>query len=281
MTSRVVWVLGLLSLGWQSCQPFEASTHNNWLAYYQDEAAPEAFSDYGLLVFDSQYHPPIPALAAAGKTILGYISLGEVEGYRAHFGMVRAEGILFDENPNWPGSYFVDLRSALWRDRVLGHLIPKILNRGFHGLFLDTLDNAAYLESTDPVKYRGMRQSAAKLVMEIRSHFPSILIMMNRAYEILPEVAGHIDMELAESCFSDFDFSSKQYRRVPQQEYQQQVQELQRIRALHPGLEIFTLDYWDPSDDQGIRTIYREQESNGFNPYVATVELDRIVPRPR
>ena len=280
MTSRAVWILTLLSLGWQSCQPFEASTRIDWLAYYRDEAPPEAFSDYELLVFDSEHHPPIPPLADAGKTILGYISLGEVESYRSYFGTVHAEGILLDENPNWPGSYFVDLRDALWRDRVLNQLIPKILNRGFHGLFLDTLDNPAYLESTDPVKFRGMSQSAAKLVTEIRSHFPSILIMMNRAYEILPEVAGHIDMELAESCFSDFDFSSKQYRRVPQQEYQRQVQLLHGIRTQHPGLEIFTLDYWDPSDDEGIRTIYREQESNGFNPYVATVELDRIVPRP-
>ncbi len=267
-------------MGWQSCAPFEASTHAKWLAYYSDEAAPGAFADYHLLVFDSESHPPISPLVDAGTTILGYISLGEVERYRSYFSTVHAEGILLDENPNWPGSYFVDLRSALWRDRVLDHLIPEILDSGFHGLFLDTLDNAAYLESTDAVRFRGMTSSSAKLVAEIRGRFPSIRIMMNRAYAILPEVADYIDMELAESCFTDFDFSSKQYRRVPDEEYQRQVQLLQGIRTRHPGLEIFTLDYWDPSDDEGIRTIYGEQESNGFNPYVATVELDRIVPRP-
>ena len=45
-------------------------------------------------------------------------------------------------------------------------------------------------------------------------------------------------------------------------------------------LEIFTLDYWDPADPAGIARIYREQRDNGFEPYVSTVELDRIIPEP-
>lgn len=41
-----------------------------------------------------------------------------------------------------------------------------------------------------------------------------------------------------------------------------------------------TLDYWNPADTAGLRRIYRAQRANGFLPYVATVELDRLVPEP-
>jgi len=63
--------------------------------------------------------------------------------------------------------------------------------------------------------------------------------------------------------------------------YREQVKLLQAVQKRRPGLKIFTLDYWDPADIAGVTRIYREQRANGFEPYVATVELDRIVREPR
>jgi hypothetical protein len=47
-----------------------------------------------------------------------------------------------------------------------------------------------------------------------------------------------------------------------------------------PRLRLFTLDYWDPEDSDGLAEIYRAQRCAGFIPYVATPDLTRIVPEP-
>ena len=166
-------------------------------------------------------------LADRGKTLLGYLSLGEVEQYRPYFSDVESEGILLGENEDWEGSFFVDVRDPRWTSRVIEQLVPEILRRGFAGVFLDTLDNAGHLERLNPARNRGMTIAAARLVRTIRFHYPTIRIMMNRGYEILPEVESHIDMVLGESVFADYDFQSKTYRLVPRDLYRRQVNLLQ------------------------------------------------------
>ncbi len=252
-----------------------------WLVYYSDKASPDAFREYQVIVLQSENYPALRPRVGRGKTLLGYLSLGEVEQDREYFADVKAEKILLQENENWKGSYFVDLRDPRWTKRVLDQLIPGILRRGFDGLFFDTLDNAPHLEQTDPDRYRGMTAAAVSLVRAIRLRYPGIKIMLNRAYEILPQVEQQIDMELGESVFADYDFGTKPYRLVQRDLYREQVKLLQAVQKRRPGLKIFTLDYWDPADIAGIARIYREQRANGFEPYVATVELDRIVREPR
>jgi len=61
-----------------------------YCVYYNDEAPIEAFSPYDLIVLDSTYHPKLEGLIEQKKTLLGYISLGEVEGERDYFEQVKA-----------------------------------------------------------------------------------------------------------------------------------------------------------------------------------------------
>ena len=279
MRSSILWAFTLL--GWFLITTPAWAQKTRWVVYYSDRASPQEFSEYSLIVLESQSYSRLRPLTDLGKPLLGYLSLGEVEAYRPYFEEVKAEKILLQENANWKGSYFVDLRDPRWTRRVVEQLIPGILRRGFDGLFLDTLDNAAYLERENPTRYRGMTAAAARLVRTIRLHYPTIKIMMNRAYEILPEVERQIDMELGESVLADYDAKTKTYRRVPEELYREQVRLLQAARKRRPELKVFTLDYWDPSDTVGIARIYREQRANGFEPYVATVELDRIVKEPQ
>lgn len=251
-----------------------------WLVYYADAEPVEAFQPFDLLVLDSQFHPPLPVLRDRGKVLLGYISLGEVEQHRPWFDAVRAEGILLQENKFWPGSFFVDVRDRRWVKRVIEDLIPDILHAGFDGLFFDTLDNPLYLEESDPQTYAGMTEAAARLVRAIRLNYPTVPIMLNRGYGLLPEVETAIDMVLGESVYADYDFETQTYGRVEPALYQEQVDLLQAAKARRPALRVMTLDYWDPADRAGVAEIYRVQRANGFEPYVATIDLDVIVPPP-
>jgi len=273
----VLLLLVMAALGWG----VEAEKRTRWVVYYSDAIPSETFEDFEIIVLDCDHYPPLAPLRRKGKRLLGYISLGEVESYRPHFAAVKADGILLQENIYWKGSYYVDLRDERWTARVIEKLVPGILAKGFDGLFLDTLDNAADLVNRDAEKYEGMTAAAADLVIKIRKHFPEITIMMNRAYQLLPKVEKDINIVLGESVFATYDFESKSYRWVPREEYGYQVNLLRAARKRCPSLRIFTLDYWNPEDHEGLRKIYRVQRANGFEPYVSTIELDRVVLEPR
>ena len=252
-----------------TCQ-IHADSPKKWIVYYNDQASFEEFAGYETVVFDSEYHPDLAPFQ--DQTLLGYISLGEAEKERSYFPEVKAEGILLQENVNWPGSFYVDMRDGQWEKRVVEQLVPQILAEGFQGIFMDTLDNPEELDA----KYPGMRAAAVKLVKAIRTRFPNIKIMMNRGYQLLPEVAPYIDMELGESVYTTYNFETKKHSLSP--EYAIQVELLNRGKAKNPNLEIYTLDYWDPTDKAGIKKIYQIQRKNGFIPYVSTVDLHKIIP---
>lgn len=263
--------------------PFNELSKKNerYCVYYNDKAPTEAFASYDLIILDSEHHPYLAGLIQQKKEILGYISLGEVESERDYFEDVKEEGILLQENEHWPGSFYVDMRDPRWAKRVIEDLIPQILFQHFNGLFLDTLDNPGELERQDPEKYKGMVEASVQLVKLIRQHYPTIKIMMNRGYELLPSVTGTIDMVMGESVYADYNFDNKTYQHVPEDLYLSQVKILKDAQTLDPKLKVYTLDYWDPSDKKGIMDIYKTQRHNGFIPYVATIDLHKIIPEPR
>ncbi len=274
---------GIILPGLLMCMNAAASLQGigSYCVYYNDQAPVKAFDPYDLIVLDSDHHPNLRALTQRKKKLLGYISLGEAEKERAYFKELEGEGILLAENPFWPGSYYVDLRDPRWSKRVIEELIPKILIQRFHGLFLDTLDNAGHLEREDPIKYAGMISAAVKLVKDIREHYPDIDIMLNRAYEILPDVASVITMEMGESIYTDYNFETKTYQKVHENLFLEQVKQLKKVQKEHPHLILFSLDYWDPQDVDGIREIYKTERSHGLIPYVATLDLQTLVPEPK
>lgn len=257
------------------------SPRRHWAVYYSDTARAEDFRGYGFVVFDGEVHPPLQPISRNGSVVLGYLSLCEIEQHTAWFGAAKDAGLLAGQNPNWPGAYFVDIRDGRWRGMVTGQLAPEILAQGFQGLFLDTLDDASELERRDPVKFRGMRAAAVQFVREIRKVAPTVTLMVNRGYDLLPEIAGSVDIVLGESVYGTYDFAAKRYRPVPAAEYREQVALLTNLRAIKPSLRICTLDYWDPRDRDGIRRVYREERSHGFDPYVATISLDQLIREPQ
>ena len=249
-----------------------------WVVHYANKAPLSAYDPYKVIVVDSDAHPNLSELKQSGqKIVLGYISVGEVESYRKYFSLVKQQGLLMHENANWPNSWMVDLRSKKWVSVLLDHVAPSILASGFDGFFLDTVDNAEYLESLDPVSNAGMEEAAKQIILDLRARFPNAKIMMNRGYAVLPDVGRQIDYLLAESVYSSFDFKQSRYFVVENQQYQEHLNILMQAQKKFPDLKIMTLDYWDPNDKEGFKKIYTLQKNNGFSPFVATIELDRII----
>ena len=247
-----------------------------WIVYYGNEASSDPFASYNPIVFHHLSHPPLESLLKMNKEILGYIDLTETEETDNWFSVIKEKGFLIKENPNWPGSWIIDIRQNYWKEIVINQIIPYILNQGFTGLFFDQLDVAIDLENQDPKKFQGMTAAVIDLIQAIRKQFPRVRIMMNRAYEILPHVGNDIDYELAETLYTSYNFTTKQYYVRPAHEFEWQLSQLDAARASFPHLVIFSLDYWDPNDKKMYQEIYAKERQYCINPYVSTISLDSI-----
>jgi len=257
----------------------QAGDHVRFLINYGGDLG-DRTAAYDVVVLD----PDTTALASARRRpstiLLGYLSLGEVHSGRDYFPQVQAEGFVLRPNPSWPDARFIDLRDRRWHKRVIESLVPKILAKGFNGIFFDTLDDAEFLEKQDPVRFAGMVDAAAELLREVRRRFPGIHLMVNRGYAVLPHAPGSFDMLLGESVFTTFDAASGTYRFLSDGDYHWQVERMRDARKRDPKLRLFSLDYWNADDAPGIARIYTRERANGFIPYVGTPDLTRIVPEP-
>jgi uncharacterized protein (TIGR01370 family) len=258
-----------------------AAGEDKFAVYYSDAAPVESFGPYQLVVFDAKHHPQIQPLLEHDKTVLGYVSLGEVKDTDSYFGDLKQKGLVLTENPNWKGSYYIDLRNPYWTKLVVEEIIPSILHSGFSGVFFDTLDSPLYLETTSPQKYKGMEDSAVNLIKAVRMHYPAMPVMVNRAYTILLRIAPLIDMEMGESVYTDYIFDKKKCGKVDAETNSQQLKWLNEAKQKNPKLKIYTLDYADPADTDTIQDVYKTERGNGFIPYVATVGLDKLVEEPK
>lgn len=258
----------------------EAARPNKWIVYYGNKEPIETFSRYPYVVFDSRYHPPVSPLSGQQRKIVAYLSLGEASPDYEYFSELESDGLLVRPSSTWLGNQYIDIRDSRWRRRVCDRLVPWVLEQGFDGLFVDTLDSPLAIEESEPGRYAGMAEAAAALIMEIRRSFPGIVVMLNRSYRLLPLVEDFIDVAVAESVYSTYDFDQKKYIKVSPDNYAQQLAWLRDARVRRPELEIFTLDYCDPKDQAAIQETYRVERQNGFCPYVATIDLTRVVPEP-
>jgi uncharacterized protein (TIGR01370 family) len=233
-----------------------------------------------LLVLEPHHDRPIAPLRGAGSVLLGYVSLGEVERGRSYFGDLAKAGALGPANPHWPDARMADLRHPAWRSALLDRVVPGILALGYDGLFIDTMDNAEAMERRDPVANKGMVAAGASLIAAIRARFPAIRLMLNRGYAILPAVAPLIDHALGEAMASRWNFAAKRYERVGDADWQWQADRLRAAQKRNSRLTLATLDYWDPRDTAQVAALYARERAAGFQPYVATLALDRLIAEP-
>ncbi len=286
VTHMLTFTLLCVTLAVTSIIPAQAATKRaglkdkNWIVYYSNTHKSSEFSDYDVIVFDRDKHPPIQNLKAAGKTLLGYVSAGEAEKYRPDYKTIQDKNLLMEENPHWPGHFSVDVRNPEWTRYLVEDVIPSIIQRGFHGIFVDTLDSVEDLEVQQPQKYKGMIKASANMIKTIRHHYPDLKIMINRGFEIMPYIAQDVDYLLLEGVMVNYDFEGGNHKLFPDHIYQEYVQKVKALKIKAPHLKVMALDYWHMDDTNMIKTIYKRHRQNGFLPYVTTIELDRLDKEP-
>src|ERR1700730_1560636 len=138
--------------------------------YYGTRFDPE-LSAFDVLVLDADSGLDLALIrkhAKSPQTILGYLALCELGPGRGYAAKIRQGGLLLHETPYCPGSFYIDIRRSEWQQLVIHEIAPSILRAGFDGLFLDTIDDAPWLETNSNP---GASTAAVALVHRIRLSF--------------------------------------------------------------------------------------------------------------
>lgn len=213
----------------------------------------------------------IDALARQGTQALAYLSISEET-----FPYPPASWYLPDPesgapivNPRWQ-SALVDCNSLAWRAHLLQERIPTILDGGFRGLFLDTLDVSE--------RFQALRPGIIQTVSAIRSTFPDLILLANRGFSILNDTITVFDAVLFEAFSTRH--SDGTYAAWKGEDLAWTGAVARWLRRLRRELLILTLDYADSSCPQLRAFAESRARAYGFIPFVTDYRLEWLPSTP-
>lgn len=236
---------------------------------------------YDMLILDPDNHPDFKH-TRQDALIIGYISIGEAEGYRKYWKSIEKDkNLVIKENENWKENYYVDVTSEKWHKIILDEVIPDIVKQGFDGLFLDTIDTVDVIEEKYSIKYPNARKGMIDLIKKIRKKYPYLIIISNNGLTVMDDIQNSLDGVLVESLFgtyeSDANNASKiKYVEIPDNIAQEKVQKLQAIKNNYKDKFIFVIDYAEQKNKGYREYLAKKIKKHDFSPYIAERELDNI-----
>lgn len=245
----------------------------SFICFYGDSWPGGSPPKADLFILDSHHNPSIAGLKSQKTHVVGYVTVGEINNTSSDFARFKKSGILVDENKNWPGSWRVDIRKKEWRRYVVDTLVPRVIARGFGGIFIDTIDTAEYLR--DVKKLPDAVKGAVKLIKDIRKSHPKIIIVLNNGLSLLDDVGKIIDALLVEDIFTSYDFKTKKYSLASPEH---KAARMAPAKAFHEKFHkpVLALDYLEKTDTKGIQRVTKEARAQGFIPYIADIDLSTI-----
>lgn len=254
-------LLAALLLGAQA----EAGSTPSVAFFYGRPVPVERLSRFDWVVLEPenvQAHE-LEALRRRGVNVFGYLSLGEVAP-----GSADARWSL-GPNSAW-GSVIVDPSAEGWRQRILERA-GALWERGYAGVFLDTLDSYAIVLRGDA--QRTASAAMAALIRAIHQRHPGLKLFFNRGFEILEEVGALAAGVAAESLIFGWNAAEQRYFEVADPDREWLAHRLRHVEAQY-GIPVVVVDYLPPARRAQALEAARRIRAMGFVPWISTPALD-------
>ena len=205
---------------------FRSSSPKPSFCIYYARANLARLSAYERVILQPNHYTAkeLKLLSQAGTQSLAYLSLGE--NFSA-----KARRWHQDFNPEWQ-TYYVDVGHPEWQAHVLGQA-QKALDKGFGGLFLDTLDVVE--------RFPEMRAALLSLIDKLYSSTSQQTLIVNRGFALFPELAPFIDALVFEG-FSTRWLTGGGYVKLRAEELAWTAQQLNKLPV---DTKVYALDYAD------------------------------------
>jgi hypothetical protein len=199
---------------------------------------PEQIKGYSVVVLESSHFSieDIIILKENNKTVLGYISLGEVNKDAAHYEVLKE--FTLGKNKLWD-SYYLDLDNEETKMVLFNLFKENIEGKGLDGMFLDNIDNFTKYGPT-PEKKEGL----INLLKSVKETYPESYLLQNSGLLITEKTSPYINGIAIESVATDYDFKKNKYRLREKDEFKYQVEKLEEAEAAY-NLPIILIEYAD------------------------------------
>ena len=279
-------LLALLLLSLSSCLTSPPSRKEGgqapfrYVVYYGEVPRPALMRGTDWAIVSDTYPLPPPS-DSARPLYLAYLSVGEVDrdGPIARI-LARTpdggRGVYLSKNAFW-NSHVADIRNPVFR-KALYERVERDLQKGFSGLFLDTLDSPLDYEERHPRKGVGLRSALVSFVETLHATYPRLVIVGNRGFPVLGAIAPSLSGVLFEDFCTRYSERQRRYVRVDPREREALLDVIRRAQAKNPALRLLALDYDDPDHPGLSRGCGRLAHTEGFSHYVSDWQLLRPVP---
>jgi uncharacterized protein (TIGR01370 family) len=263
---RLILLLAALLL---AALPVGAADRAPSIAFFYAANPPlDELRAFDLVVVEPDHGHDPAAFRASGNELFAYVSVGETHPTRPYFADLPAAWKLAT-NPAW-GSVVIDQSAAEWPRFFADKVVAPLWQRGYRGLFLDTLDS--YRLAGKDIDAARQQQGLVAVIRELRARFPGIRLIANRGFEFLPAVRGELIAVAAESLFRGWDAATGRYVEVPEADRAWLLGQLRRARD-ELGLPVIAIDYVAPAERALARETAQRIRALGITPWVADPQL--------
>lgn len=251
----------------------DAAGHLQSVALFYGENVPvEQLAKFGTVVvepdsgFDPRtQHAPCPAWYA-------YVSVGEVTHARDYARAMPKQWLL-GRNTTW-ASTVVDQTAPGWPAFFVDKVIGPLWARGYRGFFFDTLDSYQLVAKTDAARAK-QEAGLVAVIRAVKARYPQAQLILNRGFEILPQVHDEVAAVAFESLFGNWDQRNQRYDAVPANDRDWLLAQAKTIRERY-ALPVISIDYCAPDDTACRRTIVAKIRAAGLIPYVTDGALRTV-----
>ncbi len=195
------------------------------------------------------------------EKMVAYVSIGEIEPWRKIETRYRKSWII-SKNRTW-NSLIADLRKVGYQNFIFER-IAHLYKQGYRNFFLDTID-AYHVTAKDKKLFRGQQKALISFIHKLHTRYPHAKLIINRGFELLPEIHNDIDGVVAESLIARYNHAKKAYLKVPKKDQEWLLVNFRKAQKY--GLDVISIEYSNKSTKERLK-IARQVKKMGFIPYV-------------
>ncbi|WP_413890147.1 bifunctional glycoside hydrolase 114/ polysaccharide deacetylase family protein [Candidatus Aalborgicola defluviihabitans] len=236
--------------------------------YYGHSTPIKEFRAFDMVVVEPDHNQALQQLP--GTDQYAYVSVAEVQASRPYYADIPAQWKLA-RNGAWK-SDVIDQTPPEWADFFARRVIAPLWERGYRGFFLDTLDSYRLAINFDE---KAQQQGLVRVIETLHQRFPGIKLVLNRGFEIVPQVRDKIQMVAAESLYQAWNANSQRYEEVSETDRNWLLGQLRAIRD-QERLPVLVIDYVAPQDRALTRATAARIQAEGFIPWVTDSALQTM-----
>jgi hypothetical protein len=238
--------------------------------YYGHSTPLTEFRAFDMVVVEPDHGNSLSIPSLPGTQMYAYVAVAEVQASRPYYADIPAHWKLA-RNGHWK-SDVIDQTPPEWADFFSRRVIAPLWERGYRGFFLDTLDSYRLANSFDE---KAQQQGLVRVIETLHQRFPGIQLVLNRGFEIVPQVRDKIQMVAAESLYQGWNASTQRYEEVSEANRAWLLAQLRSIRD-QERLPVLVIDYVPPHDRALTRATAARIQADGFIPWVTDSALETM-----